>query len=627
MTLLETGVVLSRGAHVAALISLFGTLVFVAVMAEAMRCAPRLRNILHYLGRASAACAIFIGFAWLFLESARIADTDSFPATLHALPVVAFQTQYGRWFVLRCVLLVALLLLPFSRRTGLAGALALAGAALAVQPLLGHAGALGGNAGAELIGSEALHLLAAGAWLGGLLPLFLAVGILPREAAARTCLGFTSIGLSAVLLLAGTAVVQVATLIGGLPGLFGTEYGHVGLLKLGCFLVLLALAALNRLVLTGRMARGGVQSRMRLSIALEAVLGVLVVVIASFLASLTPGTHEQPAWPFSWRASLSAFYDPLLRRELIAALVAVAIGVGVAITGVAWRRVRWFAIASALVILIVAIPHLDLLFVAAYPTSFYASPTEFAATAIAHGAKLFAAHCSACHGTDARGSGPAAQALPVPPADLTAEHFWVHSDGDLYWFVSHGFTGPGPGVVMPGFRGTLSSEAIWNLIDYLRAHNAGESMRRTGKWSHPLPVPQFDVECPDGRTIDLDDLRGRMLRIVAASGDDQAEPVSPVASNVTTVFVVRHPSARQNFSACVTREPETWAALAIILGLTPDTVAGAQILVDGNAWLRTAWRPGEPGDWTDPQRLAAELRDVAAHPLAVSRPSAHIHGN
>src|SRR6516165_168314 len=425
MTLLEASVVLSRSGHVAALVSAFGTLVFVAVMAEAARCAPRLRHVLHCLARASAACAVIVGFAWLVAESATIADTDSFPATLHALPVVALQTQYGRWFVLRCVLLVALLSLPFSRCAGLAGALVLAGAALAVQPLLGHAGALGGSTGAELIGSEALHLLAAGAWLGGLLPLFLAVGILPREAAASTCLGFTSIGLSAVLLLAGTAVIQAAALIGGLPGLFGTEYGHVALLKLGCFFVLLALAALNRLVLAARMARGSSRSRMRFSIALEAMLGALVIALASFLASLTPGTHEQPVWPFPWRPSLSAFYDPQLQRELIAALAAVAFGVGVGIVGGAWRRVRWFAIAAALVILVVAIPHLDLLFVAAYPTSFFASPTEFAATAIVHGDKLFTAHCSSCHGTDAHGPGPGAKALSVPPADLTAEHLWV----------------------------------------------------------------------------------------------------------------------------------------------------------------------------------------------------------
>jgi hypothetical protein len=34
---------------------------------------------------------------------------------------------------------------------------------------------------------------------------------------------------------------------------------------------------------------------------------------------------------------------------------------------------------------------------------------------------------------------------------------------------------------MPGLDTVLSTEARWDLIDYLRAHNAGESMRTTGK--------------------------------------------------------------------------------------------------------------------------------------------------
>ncbi len=101
-----------------------------------------------------------------------------------------------------------------------------------------------------------MHLLAAGAWLGGLLPLFIAVGMLPREDAAVACRSFTPIGLAAVLLLAGTAVVQVTALMGGLPGLLGTEYGHVALIKLALFLVLLVLAGLNRFVFTEHLAAG-----------------------------------------------------------------------------------------------------------------------------------------------------------------------------------------------------------------------------------------------------------------------------------------------------------------------------------------------------------------------------------
>jgi hypothetical protein len=48
----------------------------------------------------------------------------------------------------------------------------------------------------------------------------------------------------------------------------------------------------------------------------------------------------------------------------------------------------------------------------------------------------------------------------------------------------------GGSIAMPGYDGALSSEARWDLIDYLHAHNAGESMHRSGKWLHPLPVPQ-----------------------------------------------------------------------------------------------------------------------------------------
>ncbi len=35
------------------------------------------------------------------------------------------------------------------------------------------------------------------------------------------------------------------------------------------------------------------------------------------------------------------------------------------------------------------------------------------------GQEMFTAYCAACHGTDAKGTGPAAPALKTPPADLT----------------------------------------------------------------------------------------------------------------------------------------------------------------------------------------------------------------
>jgi mono/diheme cytochrome c family protein len=41
------------------------------------------------------------------------------------------------------------------------------------------------------------------------------------------------------------------------------------------------------------------------------------------------------------------------------------------------------------------------------------------ATSPASGKEMFNAYCASCHGTDAKGGGPAASVLKVPPADLT----------------------------------------------------------------------------------------------------------------------------------------------------------------------------------------------------------------
>jgi putative copper export protein/mono/diheme cytochrome c family protein len=626
-------VALLRGTHVAALVSLFGTLVFLTLvvpsaMAEATVEAPHLRRRLLRLASISAAFALIVGVAWMVAESAVIAGADSVAMTLHAVPVVALRTQFGQWLVVRGVLLLVVLPLLGPWRTGNAIATIPAAVALAIQPMLGHAGALGGSLGTTLIVSEVLHLLAAGAWLGGLLPLFVTTGTLAHRAAATACRSFTPVGLSAVLLLGGTATLQVAEFMGGLPGLFGTGYGQVALVKLGLFVALLALAALNRLALTDRLARAAADAarrHMRISVAAEALLGTLVVLAAGLLASHAPGTHEQPVWPFAWRPSLMVLSEPDLRGEVITALAAVGAAVLLAIIGVIWRRVRWPAFTVSAIIAALAIPHLDLLFVTAYPTSFFTSPTEFAASAIVHGAKLYAANCADCHGIAGYGDGPAAKALPLPPADLTAEHFWAHSDGELFWYISHGFEAPDGAVAMPGFEGVLSSEARWDLIDYLRAHNAGVSMRTTGKWSHPLPMPQFDVACAGGRTMDLDDLRGRMARIVAEQQDDAAAPVSSAGTGIVTIILARQRPLDPDPTACVALEHETWTAFAILSGVPDETLAGEQLLIDQNAWLRAAWRPGEPGDWTNPQSLAAVIADLAAHPIAADAGGGHLH--
>jgi hypothetical protein len=48
------------------------------------------------------------------------------------------------------------------------------------------------------------------------------------------------------------------------------------------------------------------------------------------------------------------------------------------------------------------------------------------------------------------------------------------------------------------------------------------------------------------------------------------------------------------------------------------------MLVDRNLWLRARWRLGDPGDWTNPQALAAVVADIAAHPVAAVA-TGHVH--
>jgi cytochrome c553 len=298
---------------------------------------------------------------------------------------------------------------------------------------------------------------------------------------------------------------------------------------------------------------------------------------------------------------------------VIGGLVGLGAAGVIAIVGVIWRRVRWPASVTVPIIAALAVPHLHLLLVEAYPTSFFTSPTEFAATAIAHGAKPYAANCVTCHGAEGHGDGPAAKSLPIHPADLTAQHLRVPSDGEMFWHLTHGFDAPEGGVAMPGFEGIVDRGAPGPGRLSAR-HNAGDSMPTTGVWSHSVPAPRFDATCADGHAVDPDDLPARVLRIIAVSGDEAAAQVPPAEAGITTILLARKHTAASDPAVCVASEPETWTAFAIPSGVPDDALAGEQVLVDRSLWLRARWQPGNPGGWINPKALAAVVAGIEARP-------------
>ncbi|MBO0711732.1 MAG: cytochrome c, partial [Acetobacteraceae bacterium] len=317
------------------------------------------------------------------------------------------------------------------------------------------------------------------------------------------------------------------------------------------------------------------------------LLGALIVLAAAVLTGLPPGMHREPVWPFAVRPSLAIVaQDPILREEVANAVLALLGALALVALGIVARRIRWLAIATAAAIAWFAVPHFDLLFMPAYPTSFYRSPTHFSARAIAAGAALYPRYCASCHGASGRGDGPAAKGLALLPADLTLPHLFAHSDGELFWRLSQGFPGPHGGVAMPGFRSSLSDAELWDLIDFLRARNGGLA-RRDGEDAPRLPAPDFDISCA-GRAQTLGSLRGTALAI--GFGADVA---------VTTADGL----------TCTAAAADVTEAYAIATGQTKQALAGGTVIVDANGWLRDALGPGQT------REVAAALGAAAHMPL------------
>lgn len=608
---------LARTVSVAALLSTFGTLVFQNYVVPrihdrmAAEITVRIDHNLRLLTRVSITTASLATFAWLVLQAADMADASSVAEIATAVPVVARGTAFGHLIIIQLAVLLTLAAVAGRPRA------ALVPATLATALQAGHSHAASMYSGPSLLlACDVFHLWGAGGWLGGLLPLLLVVREAPPKAGAIAARWFSPLGQVCIVVLTLSALFQGWVLVASIAGLVGTAYGWMVLVKLALFGVLLAFALANRYRFAPALLRGNPLTAKRVlvrSVAVQTGFGVAIIVAATVLSSLPPAMHLQPLWPFPLQFSLvTVSEDADFRMEAIEAALALAGAAALLVVAMlSPGKFRWPTAAAAVAIACFALPHLDLLLVQAYPTSFYLSPTGFSVTTIAAGSELFPQHCAVCHGEDGSGDGPAAKSLPIPPADLTAAHLWMHEDGELFWWLSHGIAGPDGHTVMPGFAGVLSDDQRWDLIDYIRAHNAGVTTGRTGNWSPPLKAPDLQAVC-DGRTVMLHDLRGRFVRLVIG--------VVPPASSPSDIVTVT-----TGASDCAANEEQVPLAYATISGIPALSLAGTQFLIDRDGWLRALQRPDAPGSWNDLHALAAAIGDIRAHPIIASgRPGDHM---
>jgi putative copper resistance protein D len=140
--------------------------------------------------------------------------------------------------------------------------------------------------------NDAVHLLAAGAWLGALAAFVILLRSAPRAPeTVRVLADFSLVGMLAVAALAATGLVNAWLVLGGVTPLFTTLYGRLLILKVALFGLMLALAALNRFRLVPALESGlddGALRRLKAHVAGEQLLGLAVLLSVAVLGTLDP---------------------------------------------------------------------------------------------------------------------------------------------------------------------------------------------------------------------------------------------------------------------------------------------------------------------------------------------------
>jgi putative copper resistance protein D len=256
----------------------------------------------------SLAVAVVSGLAWVLLLTMSLSAEGLGEAVMSgALRDVLNLTQFGWVSQIRLALAIVLAICLVFERSALWRWLGL-GAALGLTASIawtGHAASTtGATANLHLV-ADALHVLAASAWIGGLVSLVLLLAAiseippLPGAAVAQdVARRFSTLGMLSVAILVLSGIVNAWILVGSFGALFVTEYGQILILKLVIFAFMLAFAAVNRFRLTPRLAlpsghpgQSEALRRLKRNSAIEIALGLTIFAIVGLLGSQHPATH------------------------------------------------------------------------------------------------------------------------------------------------------------------------------------------------------------------------------------------------------------------------------------------------------------------------------------------------
>jgi putative copper resistance protein D len=289
-------IVVSRLVHFAAVALLFGAPLFRLAIAPEEAAGGRAAEV------AASIAALLSGLGWFAGVAANMAGSIADAATPDILQAVTFDTRFGHLWIGRLIVLLAIFAIQLgsrpSRLRDVALVLLAAGfAASLVGVGHGMTGAGHGPVVARIhMIADMTHLLCAAAWIGGLFclaPLLhrVVTGRATSEAARRALRRFSTLGYWAVALVLITGCVNALVMVPRPGSLIGSEYGRILLLKLAFVLLLVAIATVNRVVLTPPIMAAtdstGVRPLWR-SVMVEQGVGILVLASVAWLGTVHP---------------------------------------------------------------------------------------------------------------------------------------------------------------------------------------------------------------------------------------------------------------------------------------------------------------------------------------------------
>jgi putative copper resistance protein D len=311
--MIELGLVVARLLHYAAVTTLAGVSFF-PLYAYAGTEPTALLRWRQGVFLAAAIAGLLSGVLWFVFAVASMSGTLADVGDREVLWTVVHDTRFGSVWTTRLVLMIIMVGLFWNRVVSKSGprrdliAPVLAAVLLISLAGVGHAQIEEGVEGIIHVVSDAGHLLAAGAWLGGLVPLVYILlldgrerGDVQRSELNTVLLRFSGMGYVAVATLIGSGLVNSWFLIGNISGLFATPYGQLLIVKLVLFAGMLALAVSNRFWLVPSLTKARTNDpngstvctvRLRKHVLGEQFLGFMVLLVVSVLGTMQPAVGQ-----------------------------------------------------------------------------------------------------------------------------------------------------------------------------------------------------------------------------------------------------------------------------------------------------------------------------------------------